>query len=72
MEVRIGVQQSREVVLTSEQSPEEISAAVSAAQAGQTMLALEDNRGRTILVPGDKIAFVEIGAPADRRVGFAG
>jgi len=31
-----------------------------------------DDRGRTIIVPGSKIAYVEIGAASKGRVGFGG
>ncbi|MFM8868563.1 MAG: DUF3107 domain-containing protein [Candidatus Nanopelagicus sp.] len=36
-----------------------------------TVLALTDSRGREILVPHNKISYVEVGESADRRVGFA-
>ncbi len=72
MEVKIGVQHSsREIVLDSLQSADEVSAAVSTAIAKGGLLSLEDDRGRRIVVPGEKIAYVEIGAPATRKVGFA-
>ena len=34
------------------------------------MLSLTDDRGRTILIPAAKIAYVEIGPSASRKVGF--
>ena len=44
---------------------------MSAALAGKTeILALEDERGRRVVVPADKLAYVEIGEPESRRVGF--
>lgn len=72
MEVKIGVQDSpRELSLESTQSPEDIRAAVQQAlDSGQT-LALTDERGRLILVPAGRIAYVEIGPATSRRVGFA-
>lgn len=71
MEVRIGVQNvAREVVLESTQSPAEVTAAVSAAIEGGTTLSLQDERGRTVVVPAAAIAFVEVGAEESRRVGF--
>ena len=48
----------------------DVKAAVSAALAGQTPLALQDIRGHEIVVAADKIGFVDIGVAADRRVGF--
>ena len=63
MEIRIGVQHaSREVVLETEQSADEVRAAVDAALADGSVLALTDKKGRQVVVPGAKIAFVEIGA----------
>ena len=71
MEIKIGVQHSpREVSLDSELSPEDVQAAVSKAIDSGSVLTLTDDRGRTVVVPGTKIAYVEIGAPAGRRVGF--
>lgn len=72
MEVRIGVQHAtRELVLDSSQTSDAIITAVSAALAGtDEVLTLEDDRGRRIVVPADKLAYVEIGEPESRRVGF--
>jgi hypothetical protein len=71
MEIKIGVQHSpREVSLDSDLTPEDVQAAVSKAIDNGSLLTLTDDRGRTIVVPGTKIAYVEIGAPASRRVGF--
>ena len=71
MEVKIGVQQAaREVVLESAQSAEDVVALVSAAVTGATLLTLADEKGRTVLVPGDRIAYVEIGASERSRIGF--
>lgn len=72
MEVRIGVQHAtRELVIDSPESSEAIVAAVSAALSGNSeVLTLEDERGRRVVVPADKLAYVEIGEPESRRVGF--
>lgn len=71
MEIKVGVENTpREVALESEQAPEQVTAAVEAALANGTVLSLTDDRGRTVLIPGSKIAYVEIGAPSSRRVGF--
>ena len=71
MEIKVGVENTpREVALESEQTPEQVTAAVGAALANGTVLSLTDDRGRTVLIPGAKIAYVEIGAPSSRRVGF--
>ncbi|GGP52523.1 MULTISPECIES: DUF3107 domain-containing protein [Streptomyces] len=72
MEVKIGVQHApREIVLESGQSAEEVESAVADALAGKAqLLSLQDDKGRKVLVPADKIAYVEIGEPTVRRVGF--
>ncbi|MFJ3900944.1 DUF3107 domain-containing protein [Streptomyces sp. NPDC090025] len=72
MEVKIGVQHApREIVLESGQSAEEVERALADALAGKAqLLSLEDEKGRRILIPADKIAYVEIGEQAVRRVGF--
>ena len=71
MEIKIGVQQTaREIVLESDQSPQDIDTAVRAAIADGGILSLEDDKGRKILVPADRLAYVEISPATARRVGF--
>ncbi|MBO8198958.1 DUF3107 domain-containing protein [Streptomyces smyrnaeus] len=72
MEVKIGVQHApREIVMESKQTPDEVESTVAAAlEKGSGMLSLTDEHGRKILVPSDRIAYVEIGEASGRRVGF--
>ena len=72
MEVKIGVQNaSRELVLDSSESPADVEKAVSAALADDGgVLTLTDSKGRTVLVPVDKLAYVEIGSSTTGTVGF--
>ena len=72
MEVKIGVQfAQRELVLESAQTPDEVAKAVSdALKADLGVLTLVDDKGRRILVPADKLAYVEIVDNEQRRVGF--
>jgi len=74
VEVKIGVQHSpRELVIDSPQTPDEIASEVAKAMSGATkdgLLTLVDDRGRRVLVPVDRIAYVEIAQPDQRRVGF--
>lgn len=72
MEVKIGVQYAaRELVLESAQSPDEVAKAVSdALKADLGVLSLVDDKGRRVLVPADKLAYVEIAESESRRVGF--
>ncbi|MEV6840885.1 DUF3107 domain-containing protein [Streptomyces sp. NPDC052301] len=72
MEVKIGVQYApREIVLESGQSVEEVERLVSDALSGKSqLLSLQDEKGRKVLVPTDRLAYVEIGEPTVRKVGF--
>ena len=71
MEIRIGIQHvSREVVLESNEALATVQKTIDAALATGSLLTLTDEKGRTVIVPGDKIAFIEIGAQASGRVGF--
>ncbi len=71
MEIKIGVQDTvREVSLDSNETSEEVIAAVEAALASGGVLKLVDERGRTVIVPGAKLAYVEVGATTKGRVGF--
>ena len=73
MEVRIGVQNSsREIVFETAATADEITKEIEYAVKNKTLLSLVDEKGRKILVPGESLAFVEIGASEQRRVGFAG
>lgn len=72
MEVRIGVQQApRDIVLESNDSAADITLAIEKAISSDSLLTLKDDKGRTIVVPGSKIAFVEVGAQTPGKVGFA-
>jgi hypothetical protein len=71
VEIKIGVQQTaREIVLESDQTPQDIEAAVRAAIADDGILSIDDDKGRRVIVPADRIAYVEISAATSRRVGF--
>jgi hypothetical protein len=74
VEVKIGVQHSpRELVIESPKTQDEIAADISAAMSGSSkdgLLTLVDDRGRRVVVPVDRIAYVEIAQADQRRVGF--
>ncbi len=73
MEIKIGVQDTpREVQLDSDDSAADVIAAVEKALKDGSNLTLVDDRGRTVIVPAVKIAYVEVGAPTKGRVGFGG
>ncbi|MDQ1644311.1 MAG: hypothetical protein QOJ50_495, partial [Cryptosporangiaceae bacterium] len=71
MEVKIGVQFApRELVLESTQAAAEVEQAVAEALSGRSgVLSLVDDKGRRVLVPADKLAYVEIAETEARRVG---
>lgn len=74
MEVKIGVQHSpRELTVDTAQSHAEVEKLVHDAMDGKTggVLSLTDEKGRTLIVPADRIAYVEIAEADARRVGFA-
>ncbi|WP_344575528.1 DUF3107 domain-containing protein [Streptomyces lunalinharesii] len=72
MEVKIGVQHApREIVLESGQPAEEVERAVSDALTGKAeLLSLVDDHGRRVLVAASRVAYVELGEPTARKVGF--
>ncbi|CAB4778755.1 MAG: DUF3107 domain-containing protein [Actinomycetes bacterium] len=71
VEVRIAVLNvARELSFDCPLSGDEIRQALTTALASQTPLVLNDSRGGQVIVPADKIGFVEIGEQAERRVGF--
>ena len=73
MEVKIGVQNAaRELSIESNQNAEDVQKAIEAALKAGGLLVLEDEKGRKVYVPVEKLAYVEIGEPTVRKVGFGG
>jgi hypothetical protein len=75
MEIRIGVTQARRelmVEIDDEKAQSKLKSAVEAALAGKTeTLSVVDNKGREIVIPSAKIAYVEFGAAdGSRKLGF--
>jgi hypothetical protein len=71
VEVKIGVQYTaREIVLESAQTPDDVERLVTAALDGDGLLILADEKGRKVLIPVEKLAYVEIGEGVERRIGF--
>ncbi|MET9697878.1 DUF3107 domain-containing protein [Streptomyces sp. NPDC006529] len=72
MEVKIGVQHApREIVLESGLSADELESIVADALSGKTqLLSLTDVKGRKVLVPADRLSYVDLGEPSSRKVGF--
>jgi hypothetical protein len=74
VEVKIGIQSiPRELVVDTDASAAEVERALTEALGadGSAVLALTTQKGGRVIVPADKIAFVEFGGDSSRRVGFA-
>lgn len=71
MEVKIGIQQAnRELVVEVDLDADAVEKAISEALASEGLLSLIDTKGRRVLVPSQRIAFVEVGTGAAGQVGF--
>jgi hypothetical protein len=74
VEVKIGIQSiPREIVVDTDATAEEIErdlAAALGAKNGPAIFGLTTQKGGRVLIPADKIAFVEFGSDQSRRVGF--
>ena len=71
MEVKIGIQSvPRELIVETKSSPEEVERLLAAAVADGGVFILNDDKGGRVLVPADKIAYLEIGGAETRRIGF--
>ena len=73
MEVKIGIAESaRELVVSSDQTPDEVQALVDDAFASEGgLLKLTDEKGRRYLIRAAQISYIEIAPDDARRVGFA-
>ena len=73
MEIKIGIADSpRELTVSTADSPDQIEALVTEALRNtQGLLTLIDDKGRRYMVPASRVAYVEIGPPDSRRVGFS-
>jgi len=77
MEIRIGiVQTARELSIDIDDEPARAAfrASIEAALSGGSgVVSVTDSKGREIVLPAEKIAYVEFGAPTGtRRLGFGG
>ena len=73
MEVKIGIQSvPRELVVETDTPADEVERALADALAdgAHSVFTLSMNKGGKVLVPADKVAYVEFGAPEARRMGF--
>jgi hypothetical protein len=73
VEVKIGVTDSpRELVVSSGQSADEVESLVAdSLKDTKGTLALVDDKGRKVIVPSARIAYVEITPTEQRKLGFS-
>jgi hypothetical protein len=71
VEVKIGIQSApRELIVETALEADDVEAALKAAIADSGVLVLSVVKGGRVLVPADKIAYLEFGGTEPRRVGF--
>jgi hypothetical protein len=72
VEVKIGVQYApREIVLETSASADDVEKLLhEALKADFGLFTLVDEKGRKVYIPAEKIAYVDLGEPEGRRVGF--
>ena len=72
MEIRIGITDiAREVVIEVADSADDVAAAYRGALGEPDgLLRLVDAKGRSLLIPATRIAYLDLGSPGHRPVGF--
>jgi hypothetical protein len=71
VEVKIGIQSiQRELVLESPSSPDEVERSLLNALSNGGMFTVRDEKGGKVLIPADKIGYVELNGTEQRRIGF--
>jgi hypothetical protein len=71
VEVKIGIHAvPRELVVETSASYDEVERILAAAVADGGVFVLADDKGGRVMVPADKIAYLELGGTENRRIGF--
>lgn len=71
MDVKIGIADvARELTVKTELPADEVVAALGSALDGGGLFELTDDKGRRVVVPAAKVAYVDLGAADERPVGF--
>lgn len=71
VEIKIGIQHTpREITLDVDLTADQVAKELADATAKSATLIFKDVKGRRVLLPSEKIAYIEIGEPEQRRVGF--
>ena len=73
VEVKIGIQSiQRELVLDTSSSSDEVERSLATALSNGGMFVVRDDKGGKILIPAEKIGYVELNGTEQRRIGFGG
>jgi Protein of unknown function (DUF3107) len=71
VEIRIGIQSApRELVIETTSSIEEVERLLRAAVTDGSVLVLASDKGGRVMIPADKLAYLEYPGSEPRRVGF--
>jgi len=71
VEVKIGVQSiQRELVVETPSSPDEVERSLTTALSNGGMFVIRDDKGGKILIPAEKIGYVEMNGSEQRKIGF--
>jgi uncharacterized protein DUF3107 len=71
MEVKIGIQSiPRELVVETDATYDEVERSLMTALKDGGMFSVRDEKGGRVLVPAEKIGYVELSGSEQRRVGF--
>jgi Protein of unknown function (DUF3107) len=71
VEIKIGIQSiPRELVLESPSSPDEVERSLMTALSNGGMFVIRDDKGGKVLIPADKIGYVELNGSDQRKIGF--
>lgn len=71
MEVKIGVQNAaRELSVETEDSPGAVLEQLTASLKDESVFSLTDDKGRTVAVPAEKVAYLYFTDETARKVGF--
>jgi hypothetical protein len=71
VEIKIGIQSiPRELEIETPSSPDEIERSLMTALSNGGMFVIRDDKGGKVLIPADKIGYVELNGTEQRRIGF--
>ena len=71
MDVRIGISDiSRELQVRTTNTADEIAAALDEALTNKSVFELADDKGRRVIIPAAKLAYLDLGPAEGRPVGF--